>query len=83
MKRPSEITFTDKEGKKVRRVLKNRLIETSLIEPSQWYIDNVLKPAQEQYKKARDQEKREEKIAQKMREIAMKELEKEAEHGRE
>lgn len=79
MKRSNETAFTDKEGRKVRRVLSNRLVETFLIEPSQWYIDNVLKPAQEQYKKAREQEKREEKIAQKMREMAERELKKEGE----
>ena len=77
MKRPSEITFTDKEGKKVRRILKNRLIETVLIEPSQWYIEKILKPMQQQCKETRDREKREERIVQKTREIAERELEKE------
>lgn len=77
MKRFNETTFIDKEGKKVRKVLDNGFIETSLIEPSQWYIEKILKPMQRRYKEAQDREKREEKIVQKMREMAERELEKE------
>lgn len=77
MKTSNETIFIDKEGKKVRRILKNKLIETSLIEPSQWYIEKILKPMQRQCEETRDQEKRELKIVQKTREMAERELEKE------
>lgn len=66
----------DKDGKKLKRKLLG-YTETTLIEPSQWYIDNRLKPSQEAGERVRKEEERNVKIAEKMREIAIKELEKE------
>lgn len=67
----------DKEGKKTEEVLSNGLKITTLIEPSAWYVDNVLKPMQEERAQRKQNNEYEEKIQQKMREMAEKELEKE------
>jgi len=69
--------FTDKEGKKRRRLFDNGLEETILVEPSQWYIDNVMKLDQVSSAERKKRMKKTEKIAQKLREMAEKELEKE------
>lgn len=66
----------DKEGKKLKRKLLS-YTETYLIEPSQWYIDNELKPSQEISKRMRKDMERDEQIARKIREMAIRELEKE------
>lgn len=71
--------FTDKEGKKVRKVFGSGLVETILVEPSQWYKDNVQKPMQEQAQKRKKEMEKSQKIAEKMRDMAIKELEKDGE----
>lgn len=69
--------FEDREGKKRRIIFQNGIGEISLIEPSEWYIKNILKPLQKQNAKVAKQIEKEEKIQQKLREMAEKELEKE------
>lgn len=69
--------FEDKEGKKKRIKHIDGLETIILVKPSQWYIDNVLKPIQKQDRMNKVQEEQETKISQKMREIAIREIEKE------
>ena len=75
--KPYKVTYVDKEGKKVQRGFRNGVKETSLVEPSQWYIDNVMKPDQVKNAEREEKMERERKIARKMREIAERELENE------
>jgi len=69
--------FTDNEGKKKREVYSNGIEVITLLEPSQEYIDKVLKPLQIEDEKIRQQEERERLVYEKMRELAIKELKKE------
>lgn len=69
--------FVDKEGRKIRRHLSGGITEEVLIEPSEWYIENKLKPIQESIKEIRKKEEKDKKIQEKLREMAEKELEKE------
>lgn len=69
--------FEDREGKKRKIIFQNKIEEISLIEPSEWYIKNILKPLQKQNAKVAKLIEKEEKIQQKLREMAEKELEKE------
>ncbi len=73
-----EIEVTEKEGKKIRRFFSNGLVETKLV-ASQWYKDNIQKPLQEQAKKNKKEFEKNLKIAEKMRNMAIKELEDEGE----
>ncbi len=77
--KPYIITYTDKEGKKQKKRFRSGLSEILLIEPSQWYIDNKLKPSAEISKQAIVKLEHDEKVALKMKEIAERELEKEEE----
>ena len=74
-----EIEVTEKEGKKIRKFFNNGLVEIVLVEPSQWYKDNVQKPLQEQAQKNKKEFEKNLKIAEKMRNMAIKELEDEGE----
>ena len=65
----------DKEGKKLQRK-SNGYTQSLLIEPSQWFIDNEIKPSQENGNRIRKEEKYNEKVALKMREIAEEALKK-------
>lgn len=69
--------FSDKEGKKIRRHLSGGITEEVLIEPSEWYKENILKPIQQMQKRVKEQGEKEAKIQKKLREMAEKELEKE------
>jgi len=69
--------FEDKEGLKRKVIYKNGIVEISLLKPSQEYIRNEIGSRQLEIKKREEKEKREIKIREKMREIAIRELEKE------
>ena len=73
--------YNDKEGMKTEEILPNELKITILAEESEWYTNNVLLPMQEERAQRKQNFDREEKIAQKMREIALRELEKEEQDG--
>ncbi len=64
----------DKEGTKTEEVLPNGLKITTLVEPSSWYIDNVLKPMQEERNSRKQKFEEAERIGRKMIEIAKREL---------
>lgn len=46
--------FEDQEGKKVRHIFKGGRSSVSLLEPSQWYIDNIITPTQPEKEKHRE-----------------------------
>ena len=75
--KPYTIVFTDRDGQKVQKGFRNGIKETLLVEPSQWYKDNVLKPKYEANRLWWERQEKEEKIQRKIREIAERELEKE------
>ncbi len=77
--KPYKVTYTKKEGKIFEEGYRSGRKNIELREPSQWYIDNILKPLQEEAVKDHEYEKRQIKIANKMKEMAEKELEKEDE----
>lgn len=68
--------FEDREGRKRKIIFRNKIEEISLIEPSEWYVENVLKPLQKQNAKVAKQIEKEEKIQQKLREMAVEALQK-------
>ncbi len=49
----------------------------SMVEPSQWYIDNVIEPGKAKSIEQNDKIEKENRITQKMREMAIEALEKE------
>lgn len=69
--------FKDKEGRKIKRRFEGGIEENTLVEPSDWYIENVLEPTQEMQRKHKEQVENNIKIQKKLKEIAEKELEKE------
>ena len=73
--------YNDKEGRKTEKILPNKLKITTLVEESEWYTNNVLIPMQEERAQRKQAFDREEKIAQKVREIALRELEKDKQNG--
>ena len=81
MARTYKVKFANKEGQKIQRRFNNGIVETLLPvgKESEWYIENVLVPAQEQVKAERKEHERKFKIQRKLTEMAEKELEKEGE----
>lgn len=77
MKIKKKEEFQDKEGLKRRVVYENGIVEVALLKPSRWYIENKMKPQQKEIQKREEKEKEEAKIREKMREIAIRELERE------
>jgi len=77
--KPYKIIYIDKEGKKEQREFRSGIKIISLLEPSNWYKKNVLKPAQEEYEKEKKDLEHKSKIQEKLKEMAEKELEKEEE----
>lgn len=72
--KPYKILFTDKEGKKEKKGFENEITSTRLLKPSQYYVDDTLTPLQEESRILNERMERERKIAQMMREIAIKAL---------
>ena len=70
-------TYTDKEGSKKKTIYEGKKSDIVLITPSDWYIENEMKPRQDKIKEREEKERRDKMIQQKLREIATIELKKE------
>ena len=66
--------FTDQEGKKTEEVFPNGVRIVTLVEPSAWYIANVLEPMKQERIQRQQGFNQAEKLSKKMREIAKREL---------
>jgi len=75
--KPYVVTYMTKKGKIKEKGFQNGLKSIQIIEPSQWYEDNVMKPHRVIAQKERDYEEKQLKVARKMKEMAEKEIEKE------
>lgn len=74
----SQKIINDIDGKKLKRIIRGKKNpDEILLEPSQHYIDTVLVPLQQEGLIAKEKIDREQKIGKKMRDMAIKELEKE------
>ena len=75
--KPYKTTYTDRDGKKVRKGFRNGIKETLLVEPSDWYKEHKLKPAKQQSIEEEKEIQKKIRIQNKLREMAEEELEKE------
>ena len=74
--------YIDKEGRKTEEALLRKVKVTILGEPSAWYVENILEPMQPERAQRKQNFEYQEKLIKKMKEIALRELEKEEQNGR-